>query len=196
MKLIEFLLSLFFICELYLTEFKARFNRWFDTLFLKSSGDGGSISQFLSVRRKEIKTPDLIDRYFIPHLLTDEDIKLLFEQNKKTPFRWIRITKMFKKMLRFESKSFKHIVTVTERKIFFIINKKYPEKNPKYPIGIRNFIGWNGHFKFIWIWLSVWWWAILFIAEKESLKLVLLIAILFFPLPHQNCSGKFRRVLI
>lgn len=78
---------------------------------------GGSISQFLSARRKEIKTPDLIDRDFIPHLLIDEDIKLLFEQNKKTLFRLKRITKMFKNMLIFESKSIKHIITAIERKI-------------------------------------------------------------------------------
>ena len=95
-----------------------------------------SISHFLSARRKEIKTTDLIDRDFIPHLLTDQEIKLLYEQNEKTHHRWKSMSEMFQNKL--ESKSIKHIVSAIERIV--IDYKNYPEKNSECPIEIRDII--------------------------------------------------------
>ena len=99
---------------------------------------GGSISQFLSAGRKEIKSTDLIDRDFIPRLLTNEDVKLLYEQNKKTHHRWKRMSEIFQNTLGLEPKSIKHIVTEIERKINDY--KKYPDKYSECPTEIRDFI--------------------------------------------------------
>ena len=49
---------------------------------------GGSISHFLSAGRRRIYETDLIDKSYIPHLLTDDDVKILLNMNLKKHHRW------------------------------------------------------------------------------------------------------------
>ena len=97
---------------------------------------GGSISHFLSAGRKEIKETDLFDKDFIPHQLSYEEKKLIYQKNLKMRHQWTRISKSINEF-EIEPNSVKYTVLQIERRILDF--KYHPEKYSECPKEIEEF---------------------------------------------------------
>lgn len=77
---------------------------------------GGSISHFLSAGRKKVNPDDLFDRDYIPHLITPDETRILYEMNARNRHQWKLISETFEGF-QIDSKSVKYVVFDIERKV-------------------------------------------------------------------------------
>ena len=77
---------------------------------------GGSISHFLSAGRKKVNPDDLFDRDYIPHLITPDETRILYEMNARNRHQWKLISETFEGF-QIDPKSVKYVVFDIERKV-------------------------------------------------------------------------------
>ena len=99
---------------------------------------GGSISHFLSAGRKKVKTTDLIDKNFIPYLLTNDDNIQLYLQNKRMHHKWTKTLKSLSSKFPIYPNCTKIRINELERKVKDY--KNYPEKYSKCPEDIKDLV--------------------------------------------------------